>query len=87
MEFDKASAYANALDSDIAVEPFNQVRNSVLWRGFVGTIYGCMVSTDNGTSFSTSVAALENARLFREQCREIVRVRAGITGGATGGSK
>ena len=79
IDFDKATAYANALDSDIAVEPFNQVRNSVLWRGFVGTIYGCMVATDNGTAFGTSAAALENARLFREQCREI---RREATGGA-----
>lgn len=76
---DKVAAYANALDSDIAVEPFNQVRNSVLWRGFVGTIYGCPVATDNGATFDSRADALENARLFREQCREIRRKATGGT--------
>ena len=72
---DKAATYANALDSDIAAESWQQVRASKLWRGFVGTIYGCPVGTDNGTMFDTSADALANAKLMREQCREIVRTR------------
>ena len=72
---DKAAAYANALDSDIAAESWQQVRASKLWRGFVGTIYGCPVGTDNGTMFDTAADALANAKLMREQCRDIVRTR------------
>ena len=79
MAFDKAAAYANALDTDMAAEPWQQVRNSELWRGYVGTIYGCPVGTDSGTYFETKHEALENARLFRERCREI---RRKATGGA-----
>lgn len=79
IDFDKVTAYANALDSDVAAERFEQVRDSKLWRGWVGTIYGCMVATDNGTTFDTAPAALANAELFREQCREI---RRKATGGA-----
>lgn len=73
IDFDKATAYANALDSDIAAEPWQQVRDGKLWRGYAGTIYGCPVATDNGATFDSRADALENARLFREQCREICR--------------
>lgn len=73
---DKIAAYANALDSDIAAQPWQQVRDGKLWRGYVGTIYGCPVATDKGYAFLYRSAALENARLMREQCREIVRKRS-----------
>ena len=73
---DKVAAYANALDDDIDAEQFKQVRNGTLWRGYVGTIYGCMVATENGYAFQSRRDALENARQMREQCREIVRGRA-----------
>ena len=73
IDFDKATAYANALDSDIAAEPWQQVRDGKLRRGYAGTIYGCPVATDNGATFDSRADALENARLFREQCREICR--------------
>lgn len=72
---DKAAAYANALDSDITAEPFQQVRDRKLWRGFSGAIYGRLVSTDQGYAFETRAEALENARLFRKKCREILRKR------------
>lgn len=74
---DKAAAYANALDSDMAAQPWQQVRDGQLWRGYVGTIYGCPVATDNGTTFDTAAAAMANAELFREQCREIRRKATG----------
>jgi len=75
---DKVMAYANALDSDIAAEQWQQVRDGKLWRGYVGTIYGCPVGTDSGTTFDTAAAALANAALMRQQCREIVRVRNAV---------
>lgn len=74
MDFtDKVAAYANALDSDIGAERFQQVRNSELWRGWMGTIYGCGVGTKNGYAFDTKAEAVENARIMRDQCREIRR--------------
>ena len=69
----KIAAYANALDGDITAEPWKQVRNGALWRGFVGAIYGCAVGTDKGTTFDTWSAAMANAMRFREQCREILQ--------------
>ena len=68
---DKVMAYANALDGDITAERFDQVRDGKLWRGYSGAIYGCLVSTDKGYAFDTRAEALENARTFRERCREI----------------
>jgi hypothetical protein len=79
IDFDKATAYANALDTDITAEPFQQVRDGKLWRGYSGAIYGCLVSTDKGYAFEWKHEALENARLFREQCREIRRKATGGT--------
>lgn len=76
---DKVAAYANALDSDIDAERFEQVRDRKLWRGWIGTIYGAGVGTDAGYAFGTKYEAVENARLMREQCREI---RRKATGGA-----
>lgn len=72
---DKVAAYANALDSDIDAERFEQVRNRALWRGWIGTIYGAGIGTNAGYAFTTRNEAIGNARLAREQCREIVRAR------------
>ena len=72
---DKIAAYANALDSDIDVERLEQVRDSKLWRGWMGTIYGAGVSTKAGYAFDTKHDAINNAMLMREECREIVRNR------------
>jgi len=72
---DKVAAYANALDDDIDAERFEQVRNRALWRGWIGTIYGAAVGTEAGYAFCTRHDALANAKLMREQCREIVRAR------------
>lgn len=73
----KAAAYAMALDSDITAKPWQQVRNSQLWRGYVGAIYGAPVATDNGALFDTIDEAIANARLFRDQCAAIDAARAG----------
>ncbi len=77
---DKIAAYANALDSDIDAERFEQVRNRALWRGWIGTIYGAGVGTEAGYAFCTKNDALANAKRMREQCRDIVRGRT--AGGA-----
>lgn len=77
IDFDKVAAYANALDSDITAEPFEQVRNGKLWRGYSGAIYSCLVSTEKGYAFDTRFEALENAHMFRELCRDIQRKRTG----------
>lgn len=68
---DKAAIYANALDSDIGAERIQQVRNSTLWRGWIGTIYGCKVGSDKGVTVDTKAEALDSAFRMREQCREI----------------
>ena len=70
---DKVAAYANALDSDIDAERFQQVRDSKLWRGWMGTIYGCGVGTTAGFAFATKAEAVENAHRFRDQCRDMRR--------------
>jgi len=71
----KVASYANALDSDIDAERFDQVRNRALWRGWIGTIYGAGVGTEAGYAFCTKNDALANAELMRAQCRDIVRAR------------
>ena len=68
---DKAAIYANALDSDLGAERIQQVRSSNLWRGWIGTIYGCKVGSDKGVMVETKAEALESAFRMREQCREI----------------
>ena len=80
---DKVAAYANALDSDIDAERFEQVRNRALWRGWIGTIYGSGIGTNAGYAFTTRNEAIRNARLARDQCRDILRARnAGDAGHA-----
>lgn len=80
IEVDKIDAYANALDSDITAESFKQVRDGKLWRGFIGTIYGCGVGTESGTVFNTRREAWTNAVKFRERCREIQRKQSNAQG-------
>lgn len=70
---DKLSAFAIALDSDIDAERLEQVRDSKLWRGWIGTIYGVGVSTEAGYAFCTKHDAMVNAKLMRERCRDILR--------------
>lgn len=70
---DKRTAYAVALPDDISATRFEVVENGVLWRGYIGTVYGMMVGTDCGYKFDTFAAARLNAELFVEQCREAVK--------------
>ncbi len=78
----KAAAYAMALDGDITAEPWQQVRNRQLWRGYIGAIYGAPVATEKGTLFDTRAEAIANARLFRDQCAAIDEARASAGGSA-----
>lgn len=72
---DKVAAYANALDSDINIDQFKQVRSGYLWSGYAGTIHGCMIGTEKGFAFPTPREALDNAYLMREQCRAVLAKR------------
>ena len=78
---DKTEAYANALDSDITAERFEQVRDGRLWRGYSGAIYGCMVCTDRGYAFDTPAEAIDNAILFRDKCGDIRRKALALKAG------
>lgn len=68
-----AWAFSIAEDSDISARQFDQVLQGKLWRGWVGTIYGCMVGTEKGMLANHRLDAIENARMMREQCRAIHR--------------
>lgn len=44
-----------------------------LVRGWIGTVYGCMVgTTTHGRRFATQAEARRNAEIFVEECAEIV---------------
>lgn len=65
---DKLKAYAMATDSDIAAVRFEQVRNSQVWRGWVGTVYGCRVQGSDQFGFDNYDDAVSDACKFVEQC-------------------
>lgn len=67
----KARAYAIALPDDISAERFQVVENGKLWRGYAGTVYGKLVSTERGHKFTTFEDARANAEFFVEQCKTI----------------
>lgn len=68
---DKLAAYAMATDDDIAAERFERVRNSNVWRGYMGTVYGCRVASTDQVGFDTFDEARNDAVKFVEQCRAI----------------
>lgn len=68
---DKIAAYAMATEDDISAIRFEQVRNSAVWRGYMGTVYGCKVASTNQVGFETFDEARNDAVKFVEQCREI----------------
>lgn len=75
-EEDTVASYAAALDSDISSKPWQVVRNRVLVRGHVGTIYGKLVSTERaGFMFDTRAEAVSNAKLARELCQGMMKAR------------
>ena len=62
--------YSKATKEDAGTKSWKQVRNSRLWEGFVGTVFGKPVSTDKGDLFDTRKEAKENALYFIEQVRK-----------------
>lgn len=69
----KINAYAMALPDDISVTDGDIVIDGKLVRGWIGTVYGCMVGTTRyGRRFPTQEQARRNAEIFVEECAEIV---------------
>jgi len=69
----KIHAYAIALPDDIGVTEGDLVVDGQLQRGWIGTVYGCMVGTTRyGRRFATQAEARRNAEIFVEECAEIV---------------
>ena len=71
---DKAKLFAIALPGDISAQRFEVVEDGKLWRGYVGTVYDRMVSTERGHRFPTFGEARANAALFVEQCKAIAAI-------------
>ena len=70
----KIRAYAMALPDDIGVTEGDIVIDGKLHRGWIGTVYGCMVGTSRyGRRFSTQAEARRNAEIFVDECAEIAR--------------
>ena len=79
----KLRAYAMALPDDIGVTEGDIVVDGQLQRGWIGTVYGCMVGTSRyGRRFSTQAEARRNAEIFVEECAEIVSMWAANDMGA-----
>lgn len=69
---DKAKMYAIALPVDISAKRFEVVENGKIWRGWVGTVYGiCVMTQERGHKFCAFEEARSNAELFVEQCKRI----------------
>ena len=69
----KLRAYAMATPDDIGVTDGDLVVDSKVVRGWIGTVYGCMVGTSRyGRRFATQAEARRNAEIFVEECAEIV---------------
>lgn len=69
----KLRAYAMATSDDIGVTDGDLVVDGKVVRGWIGTVYGCMVGTSRyGRRFATKDEARRNAEIFVEECAEIV---------------
>lgn len=75
IKHDKLEAYAMAADDDIAAVRFEQVRASKLWRGYMGTVYGCKVASTDQVGFDTYEEARADAMKFVEQCADALSER------------
>ncbi len=73
---DKLAAYAMATDDDIAAVRFEQVRNGAVWRGYVGTVYGCKIQGGDQFGFETYEEAVADAHKFVEQAAAAISDRA-----------
>lgn len=75
-QVDKLTGYSAALDTDIGAERHDLVIDGKLDRGYGGTVYGAFVATEKGHRFDTRGEAMENARLFVQQCKNALIERA-----------
>lgn len=75
IKHDKLEAYAMAADDDIAAVRFEQVRASKLWRGYMGTVYGCKVAATDQVGFDTYEEARADAMKFVEKCADALNKR------------
>ena len=75
IQHDKLEAYAIAADDDIAAARFEQVRESKLWRGYMGTVYGCKVAATDQVGFDTYEEARADAMKFVEKCADALNKR------------
>ena len=67
---ERVFAYSIALPDDIGAQRWEQVRDGKLWHGWVSTVYEHPVGTcEYGRYFDTRAEAVENARIFVEQCK------------------
>ncbi len=73
---DKLAAYAMATEEDIAAIRFEQVRDSKVWSGWVGTVYGCKVQGGDRFGFDSYEEAVADAHRFVEQCATAVSEQA-----------
>lgn len=62
--------YSKATPDDAGSKAWQQVRNSRLWKGYVGTVFGRPVSTERGALFDTRKEAKANALFFIEEVKK-----------------
>lgn len=62
--------YSKATADDAGSKAWQQVRNSRLWKGYVGTVFGRPVSTEKGALFDTRKEARANALFFIEEVKK-----------------
>lgn len=63
--------YSKATPDDAGSKAWQQVRNSRLWKGYVGTVFGKPVSTERGALFDTRKEAKANALFFIEEVKKV----------------
>ena len=67
---DMMDFYSKATTSDAGSMAWQQVRNSKLWKGYVGTVLGKPVSTERGALFDTRKEARANALFFIQEVQK-----------------
>ena len=67
---DMMDFYSKATPDDAGSMAWQQVRNSVLWKGYVGTVLGKPVSTERGALFDTRKEARANALFFIQEVKK-----------------
>lgn len=63
--------YSKATNDDAGSKSWQQVRNSRLWKGYVGTVFGKPVSTEKGSLFDTRKEARQNALFFIQEVKKV----------------